>query len=199
MKSKSIKRNRNSSKAFTLVELLIAISILSISILATFTAVSNNLRSSNFAEDQVVAYYLADEGIEYVRNVRDQNGIANIVAFGSGGAPVSWLDGISQFCITTACAVDSPHPSPAQPIASCSGDASTCPYLLIDCPSITGSCVGRSGLYGYTAGWTPTQFKRSIKVNVTSATEAVVASTVSWVTNGVSKSYTLSDILRAWQ
>jgi len=174
---------------FTLIELLIAISILSLSLLATFSAISNNIKGANFSSDEVTAYYLADEGIEYVRNLRDQNAIGNIHAFGTGGTAVPWLSGIanssSDPCFNKVCVADSPNNT----LASCSGAASTCPYLKTD-PA--------TGLYGYTFSVT-TQFQRSITVTITSATEATVASTVTWTTNAVSKSYTVSEIMRAWQ
>jgi len=180
----------NKKKGFTLVELLISISILSIAILASYTAVSNNLRSANFSQDQMVAYYLADEGIEYVRNVRDQNGIQNIHSLGGGGGGVPWLTGIAQIasdpCYNKYCTVD----SPLNAVSTCSGGASSCPYLRYD---------ATSGLYGYTGTWTLTQFQRSISITINSATEATLTSTVTWVTNGVTKSYVLTEILRAWQ
>ena len=180
----------NKKKAFTLVELLISISILSIAILASYTAVSNNLRSANFSQDQMVAYYLADEAIEYVRNIRDQNGIQNIHSISSGGASVPWPTGFAQTasdpCYNKYCTIDSPLNS----IAACSGAASTCPYLRYD---------STSGLYGYTGAWAQTQFQRSILVTVNSATEATVTVTVTWSTNGVAKSYVLTEIIRAWQ
>ena len=181
---------------FTLVELLIAISVLALSILATFSAVSNNVKGQNFAEDQVIAYYLADEGIEYIRNVRDQNGIANIAALGSGGSQVSWLNGIagqaSDPCYPgKTCIVD----SPLHTITSCNGGASTCPFLNIN---------STSGLYGYTSGspWVTTQFTRSITispVNGSLSTEAIVTCTVTWRTNGVTKNYVASEDITEWQ
>ena len=178
------------NKGFTLVELLIAMSILSIGILATFGAVSNNLRVSNFTQDQVTAYYLADEGVEYIHNLRDENGIKNVQAIASGGS-VAWLTGIAQVfgdpCFGgVACAAD----SPLNTLTTCVGGASSCPFLRID-PT--------SGLYGYTSTWTLTPFQRVITVQVVSATEAVVTVTVTWTTNGVSKSYSLSETLRNWE
>ena len=175
---------------FTLVELLIAMSILSIGILATFGAVSNNLRASNFAQDQVTAYYLADEGIEYIHNLRDENGIKNVQAIASGGS-VPWLSGIAQVsgdpCFGgVACVAD----SPLNTLTACVGGSSGCPYLLID---------PVSGLYGYTSTWTHTPFQRVITVNVVSSTEAVVTVTVTWTTNSVSKSYSLSETLQSWE
>src|SRR5580704_9830149 len=88
-------KNKENKSGFTLVELLVAMSILSLAILATFGAVSNNLRASNFAQDQVTAYYLADEGIEYIHNLRDENGIKNVQALAVGSS-VPWLTGIAQ-------------------------------------------------------------------------------------------------------
>lgn len=178
------------SMGFTLVELLVAISILSISILATFTAVSSNVKGQNFSEDQVIAYYLADEGIESIRNIRDNNGIANAAALGSGAAQISWLNGINPTCVTTACTAD----ASVQPVAltACSSlSPSSCPVLSIKA----------SGLYGYGSG-TATQFKRSVVVSAVGgslATEATVTCTVSWTTNGVAKTYTVSENMKAWQ
>jgi type II secretion system protein I len=178
------------NKGFTLVELLIAMSILSIAILATFGAVSNNLRASNFAQDQVTAYYLADEGIEYIHNLRDTNGIANTQAI-STGSSVLWLTGIAQSpgdpCFGgAACAAD----SPLNTLTLCPGGASGCPYLRIDTTT---------GLYGYTPTWTLTPFQRVITVRVISANEAVVTSTVTWTTNSVTKTYGLSETLENWE
>ena len=56
-----------SKQGFTLVESLVAISILSLSILATFTAVQGGLKSSNYVKDEIVAYYLTQEAIEYIK------------------------------------------------------------------------------------------------------------------------------------
>src|SRR5271154_2355010 len=97
-------------KAFTLVELLVAISILSLSIIATFSAVSNNLKGINFSQDQITAYYLADEGIEFIRNRRDQNDLQNEHDVSIGAGSVNWLAGIASQpgdpCYSTACTVD---------------------------------------------------------------------------------------------
>lgn len=176
---------------FTLVELLVAISILSLSILATFTAVSNNIKGQNFAEDQVVAYYLADEGIESIRNIRDNNAIANVAALGAGTAQVSWLNGIDNKCANNACVVD----APLNTVTVCSGNIYTCPVLNMNTTS---------GLYGYTSGgsWVATQFTRSIYISPVGGshtTETIVNVVVMWTTNGVSKTYTLSENIKPWQ
>jgi type II secretion system protein I len=174
---------------FTLVEVLVAISVLSISILATFTAVSHSMRATNFTEDQIIAYYLADEALEYVRHKRDNNAIAQINALETGGASVSWLTGIphtggSPCPSSTVCYIDVPYST----ITSCSSTHESCPVLLYN---------STSGLYSYNSG-TATQYKRSVSMVPISATELSVVVQVSWVAQGISKDYTQTLVLRNW-
>lgn len=63
--------SREKEKGFTLVETLVAIFILVVSITGPMAAAQNSLRSSFLARDQVVAYYLAQESIEYIKNAKD--------------------------------------------------------------------------------------------------------------------------------
>jgi len=180
-------RNKIITKGFTLVELLVAISILSLSILAAFTAVSNNIKGSNFSQDQITAYYLADEGIEFIRNVRDQNDIQNQYDLANGSGSVNWLAGIAATAgdpcgASKTCQFDSWHAT----LTSC---GVSCNVLDLD-PS--------TGLYNYVTGAT-TPFTRTITVTVNSSTEALVTVNVSWTTNSVSKTFSESEILRAWQ
>ncbi len=169
---------------FTLVEILVAISILSIAILATFTAVSQSLKATNFSEDQIVAYHLADEALEYVRNKRDSNAIQHIIALGSGGT-YGWLTGISDRCVTTACYVDVPNNNT---ITACSGNTASCPALLYN---------STTGLYQYTTGGT-TMYKRSVVLTMLNTTEASIVVTVSWTSQNISKSYTQTLVLKNW-
>ncbi len=76
-----------SQKALTLVESLVAISILVISIFGPMSIVSQAIRTAYQTRDQMTAYYLAQESMEYIRNVRDTNSLVQT----SAG---SWLGGI---------------------------------------------------------------------------------------------------------
>ncbi len=62
--------NKIKNKGFTLVETLVAISILSLSILAGFTAVQNSLKSSVTAKNQMIAFYLTQDAMEFIKNKR---------------------------------------------------------------------------------------------------------------------------------
>ncbi len=60
-------------RGFTLIETLVAVSLLVIAIVAPMSLVSQALTTAYYARDQVAAYSLAQDGIESVRAVRDGN------------------------------------------------------------------------------------------------------------------------------
>jgi prepilin-type N-terminal cleavage/methylation domain-containing protein len=165
---------------FTLVETLVAISILTLSIMATFTAVQNSLQSSSFSKDQITAFYLAQEAVEYVRNMRDTNTISGR----------DWMEGLltpGDECNSgTPCKVDVSQKS----FSHCS---STCPLLRQD--PVT-------GLFGYNSGWTETRFRREIKIEEVKASdppEVLVIVTMSWTSNGFAKTFQAKQYLTNWQ
>jgi prepilin-type N-terminal cleavage/methylation domain-containing protein len=86
-----MKNIKHSQKAFTLIETLVAISILTIALTGPLAVIAQALKSSYFARDQITAYYLAQEAIEYIRNQRDINGLKGIDASTSE----SWLANIA--------------------------------------------------------------------------------------------------------
>ncbi|MES3031744.1 MAG: type II secretion system protein, partial [Patescibacteria group bacterium] len=65
---------------FTLVETLVAISIFSVAIVGLMSVLASGISSTTSAKQKMIASYLAQEGIEYVRNMRD-----NYVLFQSNG------------------------------------------------------------------------------------------------------------------
>lgn len=62
-------------KGFTLVETLVAISILLLAIIGPMTIAQRGIQSSYFATEQVTAVFLAQEAIEAVRQLRDEQGL----------------------------------------------------------------------------------------------------------------------------
>jgi prepilin-type N-terminal cleavage/methylation domain-containing protein len=67
------KSKPKNNKAFTLIETIIAIFILVIAVTGPMAAAQNSLKASFLARDQVVAFYLAQDVIEYVKNQRDRS------------------------------------------------------------------------------------------------------------------------------
>ncbi|PIZ89621.1 MAG: hypothetical protein COX89_00565 [Candidatus Nealsonbacteria bacterium CG_4_10_14_0_2_um_filter_37_10] len=64
------------NKSFTLIEVLVAVSVLIIGVLGVFTVVQNITFSAQINSSKLAATYLAQEGLELVKNQRDSNWLA---------------------------------------------------------------------------------------------------------------------------
>lgn len=88
-------KNRKFITGFTLVETLVGITILSIAIIGMMSTLAGGISNINSAKQKMTATYLAQEGIEYIRNFRDTSilysnvdwatFIANLNTFGCSG------------------------------------------------------------------------------------------------------------------
>ena len=65
--------NPTTQKGFTIVETLVAITILMIAIAGPLSIASKSLTAAVTSRDQFVASYLAQESMEAVKNIRDNN------------------------------------------------------------------------------------------------------------------------------
>lgn len=162
-------------KGFTLIETLVAISVLLVSLVGPLSIAAQALKSAYYARDEITAFYLAQEGLEYVQAVRDQNYLA------SPSQP--WLTGLSA-CESATCTIDFPNFTNA----SCANNV--CSPLLLD-PA--------TELYNTKSG-NPSGFTRSVTILPVAGMpdEVEVKSTVSWVSAGISRSFTLSEYLFNW-
>ena len=71
------KQNFKDKKGFTIIETLVAITILMISIAGPLTIAQKGFNAGIYAKDQVTASYLAQDAMEYIKNVRDNNVFAS--------------------------------------------------------------------------------------------------------------------------
>ena len=60
-----------SQQGFSLAEVMIALTILTFILTSGLAAVSSNLRTAAFFQNELMAINLAQEGVEIVRNIRD--------------------------------------------------------------------------------------------------------------------------------
>lgn len=77
-------------RGFTLLESIIAIFIVTVGVGGVFTLVNQTVNSNRVASSKLTALYLAQEGIEIVRHMRDSNFL--MVRWGMGG---TWDQGLS--------------------------------------------------------------------------------------------------------
>ncbi len=75
---------------FTLVETLVAITILLLVIIGPLTISSSSVRSTAFASEQVIAFFLAQEGAELMQKTRDDFVLENLK--NSASRPNPWAD-----------------------------------------------------------------------------------------------------------
>lgn len=76
-------------KGFTLIEVLAAMFIVVMGVVGIFGLVTRTVSSTSSMNSQLVASYLAQEGLEMVRNIRD----ANFLKIHKGGVG-QWDDGL---------------------------------------------------------------------------------------------------------
>jgi prepilin-type N-terminal cleavage/methylation domain-containing protein len=175
-----------SIKGFTLVETLVAIAVLTVSIIGPFVAIQNALNASFAARDQLIGSMLAQEAIEYVRGVRDGNYIYNVQ---NPTIARSWFYGLDGSggadCRANNCSVDMNTYTHA-----------TCPAGV--CPVLNRNTT----TYRYTtqsgAGYSASPFTRTLRLTSINAREMQVSSTVTWKTAGRTYTITVTEILGAW-
>lgn len=68
-----IKLKNKKKKGFSIGEVLLAIFVLSIGMIATFSLFNKGIKNLQNERDLIVASLLAQEGVEVVRNIRDNN------------------------------------------------------------------------------------------------------------------------------
>lgn len=191
-------------KGFTIIETLVAISILLIAIAGPLTIAAKGLFSSYYSRDEVTAFYLAQEGIEYFRNLRDTNTLngqpwdSNFVD--STGQPCS-LDNPCRIDVTNGDLTNGDLTNPV--ITSCQGDHHL-PGLICEPLKLDSTGSNPTNLYQYNAG-NDTNFTREISViqrmdiSNNLIPEYEIISTVHWVSPLPNNSITLSEDITDWQ
>ena len=167
--------NLKSKKGMTLVETLVAISVLMVAVSGALTLANKSLQTGRITKDRMVATYLAEEGVELVRNIRDENFLAG----------TNWINGLNGVCTNTnGCRIDATN----MVVSSCSA---TCPPLNYD---------DATGIYAYNGAWPDSPFVRIIKVDTipSAPDEILVTVTVSWTHGLITNNFVLKDILFNW-
>ncbi len=161
------------NRAFTLIETLVAISVLLMALIGPLAIASQSLRSAFYARDQVTAFYLGQEGVEYVRAYRDQNYLAS----------QSWLSGITM-CEDTPCMVDFPN-------------FTHTPCINGECEPLRISEAG--GLFNHSDGEF-SRFTRSVELRSVPGEpdQRIVSVTVSWISSGIPRTFTIQERLFDW-
>lgn len=137
---------------FTIIEIIIAIFVSGIALAGIFGAFSVATILASDSVNRITATYLAQEGMEIVRNIRDTNWL-RMDALGCENSAdcegqATWLDYIDPAICSSGCKADF---SSTELFAHSPGE-----YLYIDA----------NGFYGYyQSNASKTEFQRRIKIN----------------------------------
>ncbi len=100
------KKLKKKKRGFSMLEAVISVFVVAIGLTATMSLVSNGLKHSLDSRDQVIAAQLAQEGIELVRNIRDNNWANGYESFGEGGSGTELPIGIGSDNDRYRCIID---------------------------------------------------------------------------------------------
>jgi hypothetical protein len=181
------------NKGFTIIEIIITVFLLAIAVVGIFSAFSLMVILTSNTADQLTSAYLAQEGMEIIRNIRDNNWLGMEV----DPTVVSWDEGLTDCEHPAGCEVDYRTITSGQYPVYPASDR----FFKID-PNV--------GFYNYETG-TDTKFKRKITIeclpNNNCTTEHImkVIVEVSWTQkpnilnpSGASGIIQVEDILYNW-
>lgn len=148
--------------AFTLLEVLVAVSILMMAVVAPITIVQKGLSSAVYSKNQMIASYLIQDAIEYIKNKRDESAMID----------GNWNNFLSDFNY-------------------CVGDNNWCALNTIDGAVLADENLfldKDNNKYTYNIiPPNPTHFKRRVNIIVSQQdrNEALITAEVSWDNNKI--------------
>lgn len=182
-------------RGFTLIEAMVAVTILTLSIAGPLYTANSAIVASMIARDQLTASYLAQEGIEYVRALRDYEYLA---AYHLGGASVS-ADAWSNFLTRIEAKCLSPLSCTLDPVLRGMGYGSGFSVEVFSGNEPLFLTLSNIYTQQNLSESVKTSFTRTIQVVHISATDERIISTVSWWYHSTQHFVTVYDHLTPWQ
>jgi type II secretion system protein I len=184
---------RTKTGGFTLIETLVAVTILAVAIVAPMSLATQSLSAAYYARDQMIAFHLAQEAIETVRAVRDENILTSeadlLAGIPAGGTPFVVDSRDNEIVI---CNQGSPAQCPVLRIPESINDPIFYAYRDVG---------STEDIYITPLGWVDTRFRRTIQAELLagSTDEIKVTVTVSWQTGSYQqRSVTIRTNLYRW-
>lgn len=178
---KNLKKSKTCQSGFGLIEVTISIYILIMGLLGIMSLLHQSLKAQHINENTLVAAQLAQEGVELVRNIRDNNWLSDNSSdwktdiIGGVGGDVDQafvIDYLGRTSISPVSGVDDP-------------DAKL--YINAD------------NLYTHTPSASSTLFSRIIEKTNPQGSYMEITSRVKWTERGNDHNYVISTRLYDWR
>lgn len=186
-------KRKQASSGLTLIETLVAVTLLAVAIVAPMSLTTQSLSSAYYARDQMTAFHLAQEAIESVRSVRDENILAGqldlLEGIPSGNVPFVIDTRDNEM---TVCNQGTPAQCPYMRTPTSSSDPTFYAYRNVD---------SSEDIYSTPLGWANTRFRRTIRAEMLAGTndEMRVTVVVSWQTGAFQvRTVTMRENLYRW-
>lgn len=175
---------KNNKSGFSIIEVVIALGIITVGMFGMLLLFVQNMQVRNYTKNKLVASMLAQEGIELVRNIRDQNWIDSAVNSWNYGAGAGTASDIIQ-----------------------DGDYRV-DYIngISDVDGISNGLLYKNGgFYDHNNAGAATIFSRLIEVEENDidgdlTNESLkLKSTVQWVQNGKTYDYVIDSMIFNWE
>jgi prepilin-type N-terminal cleavage/methylation domain-containing protein len=164
------------NKGYSLVEVLVAISVLLVALVGPLTIASSGLKRANFAKEQTLAIFLAQEGMEAVVKLREDSALAATSFDNLSEVWTGTFGAISSRCVVGSsnyCGVSIAEDGTVNSNSIYQCNATNCLIKHLS----TARVPYRQGS---SVTGTDTIFTRQIQVTVSGSSYAQVVSTVSW-------------------
>jgi len=138
-------------RGFSMIEVVIAVSIITTALIASLALITSSISSIQLNKTKIIATGLAQEGLEIVRNIRDNNWLDY------KRSSINWLDGLSAGDYRVQYDSES---------------------LLAFSP--TPLKIDSNGFYKYGDSGTNTPFYRKITIQIVDENQIKVTAVVSW-------------------
>ncbi len=187
-------RNLKFSSGFTLVEVMVAVAVLSTGLIGAANLITYNISNSAKAINKTIATNLAQEGIELTRNIRDTNWLSG-VGWDTNLAPTIGENRQMQFFCG---GLSNQNINPAPNNIDICGVA--CRVYIYTKISDGSKCY--SDDFGNQAGYNApqtTDFYRLITVNKLDADSILATADIKWIERGNARYLTIQEILYNWR
>lgn len=208
-KPKRIRINLAPRSGFTLLETVVALAVLLAAVVGPVSLITRGIFDFSFSKNKIVAANLAQEGIELVRAIREDNVICDVL---NGSAVWPWNEdpqapdppnGNTFTNITTGVSVDR---TVTVTCGGISGVSMQVPLLSLGCNNKL-RLDSATGIYGYSTGQ-ETIYTRCVDIRVPPTTpdagipasaQMDITSTVRWNERGADREVKLQERLYNWR